>query len=147
MKPVAPTMTLTRFSELLDAYGTRLELWPATERQAAEVLLAADAEAQRLVATHAPLEALLNDYAVADVSPRLRARVLEVPAVAARTQRRFGFRLAWAVAFSCLVGLASGALTAPEASADDDDWAELTEVSFHSDVDANADVASAEEVP
>lgn len=141
-----PAMTLARFTELLDVYGGRISQWPAAERAAAERLAEANPEAQRLLASDAPLDAWLETYAVEEVSPRLMARVLEVPVLAERKQRRFGFRLAWAVAFSCLVGLASGVLTAPEASADDDEWAELTEVSFYSDVDSDPDVA-AEEVP
>ena len=147
MKPTdPPVMTLARFAELLDAYGARLAQWPAAERAAAERFAQTDAEAQRLLASDAALDAWLETYAVDEVSPRLMARVLEVPALAQRKQRRFGFRLAWAVAFSCLVGLASGALTAPDASADDDEWAELTEVSFYSDVDADPDL-TAEEAP
>jgi hypothetical protein len=73
--------------------------------------------------------------------------VLEVPIVAARKRRRFGFRLAWAVAFSCVIGVVSGAWSAPEASADDDEWADLTGVSFYVDADADPDVTVSEDVP
>jgi hypothetical protein len=128
-------MTLARFEALLDAYGAVPERWPSSERDAAELLLQTDPAAQRVVAAAVQFDTLLDAYEVAEVSPRVRARVLEVPVVAARTRRKFGFRVAWAIAFSCVIGIASGALTAPEASADDDEWAELTEVSFYSDVD------------
>jgi hypothetical protein len=150
MKPpvATPPMTLARLAELLDAYGARPESWPSAERNAAQLLLRESADAQRLVADAAELDGVLNDYEVAEeVSPALRARVLEVPIVTARKRRRFGFRMAWAVAFSCLIGVASGAWSAPEASADDDEWAELTEVSFYADADADPDVTTVEEVP
>jgi hypothetical protein len=150
MKPPAatPPMTLARLTELVDAYGARPDAWPSAERNAAELLLRESAEAQRVIANAETFDSLLDDYEVADeVSPALRARVLEVPIVAARTRRRFGFRLAWAVAFSCLIGVASGAWSAPEASADDDEWAELTEVSFYTDADADPDVTTVENVP
>jgi hypothetical protein len=140
-------MTLVRFRELLDAYGARPESWPSSEREAAGALLRESVEAQRELAEAEPLDQWLDDYAVAEVSPALRARVLEVPVVAARKRRSFGWRLAWAFALSCAVGVASGALTAPEASADDDEWAELTEVSFYADADTDFDASAAEEAP
>jgi hypothetical protein len=145
--PHAQPMTLARFTELLDAYGARAESWPRAHREAAELLLRENGDAQRLVAEATRLDTWLDDYAVAEVSPALRARVLEVPIVAARKRRRFGFRVAWAVALSCLIGVASGALTAPEVNADDDEWAELTEVSFYADADADADVTAVEDAP
>jgi hypothetical protein len=140
-------MTSARFRELLDAYGARPETWPSSEREAAEALLRDDADAQRALAEAEPLDQWLDDYVVAEVSPALRARVLEVPVVAARKRRTFGWRLAWTFALSCAVGVASGALTAPEASADDDEWAELTEVSFYTDADTDFDASATEEVP
>lgn len=138
MKPTAPPMTLARFTELLDAYGTRLAHWPDAERAAAESLRAAGGEAARLFAEAEALDGLLDRYEVAEPSPRLRARVLEVPAAAARGKRQIGWRLAWAVAFSCLIGVVSGAWSAPEASADDE-WTELTEVSFYADLDLSSE--------
>ena len=134
MKPVA--MTLVRFTELLAAYGARPARWPDAERDSAEAFALRDAEAARLLADAERLDVLLDGYQVAEASPRLRARVLEVPAVASRRERRrFSWRMAWAVAFSCLIGVASGVLTAPEEASADDEWAELTEVSFYADVD------------
>jgi len=139
MTPTAPPMTLARFTELLDAYGTRLAQWPDAERDAAAALRAAGGEAARLFAEAEALDGFLDRYEVDDeISPRLRARVLEVPAVAARGKRRIGWRVAWAVAFSCLIGVVSGALSAPEASADDE-WTELTEVSFYADLDLSSE--------
>lgn len=143
-----PPLTIARLTELLDAYGARLAAWPSVPRQAAELLLRESAEAQRLVMEAEQLDGWLDQYEVAEeVSPRLRARVLEVPVVAARKRWSFGFRLGWAVALSCLIGVASGAWSAPEVSADDDEWAELTEVSFYADADADPDVSVAEDAP
>jgi hypothetical protein len=139
MKSTEHPMTLARFSELLDTYGTRLAQWPEAERSAAEALRAANSDASRLFAEVTQLDGLLDAYEVAEISPRLRARVLEVPAVAARGTRQFGWRLAWAVAFSCLIGVASGALTAPESASEDEEWAELTEVSFYADLDLSSE--------
>lgn len=147
MKPPISPMNLARFRELLEAYGARTEAWPSTEREAAQLLLRDDAEAQRALVAAEPLDAWLDDYAVPEVSPALRARVLEVPIVAARKRRKFGWRLAWAFALSCAVGVASGALTAPEASADDEEWAELTEVSFYTVADADFGATALEEEP
>jgi hypothetical protein len=140
MKPTVPPMTLARFTELLDAYGARPAHWPESDRAAAEALLAAGGEAARVFAEAEALDGVLDAYQVAEVSPRLRARVLEVPAAADRGKRRFGWRLAWAVAFSCFIGVASGALTAPDESvAEEDEWAELTEVSFYADLDLSSE--------
>lgn len=147
MKPPVPPMTLARFRELLDAYGVRSEGWPNAERAAAEAFLRDNSEAQRVLSEAEPLDAWLDCYEVPEIAPTLRARVLEVPVVAARKRRSFGWRLAWAFAFSCVVGVATGALTAPEVRADDDEWAELTEVSFYSEADTDFSAAASEEGP
>ncbi|HKP57062.1 MAG TPA: hypothetical protein VJV78_10090 [Polyangiales bacterium] len=144
MPPDPKPLTLARFRELIDAYGAMPARWPVAERAAAEALVRNDAQAARLLAEAEPLDALLDTYEVAELAPRVRARVLEVPQVAERKQRkRFGLRMAWAVALSCLIGVISGAWSAPEASADDDEWTELTQVSFYADIDPE----TGEEVP
>ena len=135
MPPDPKPLTLARFRELIDAYGATPARWPEAERAAAERLLQSDAQAVRLLAEAEPLDAWLDSYEVAEPAPRLRAKVLEVPAIAARTKRRFGLRVAWAVALSCLIGVVSGAWSAPEVSADDDEWSELAQVSFYADID------------
>jgi hypothetical protein len=135
MPPDPKPLTLARFRELIDVYGATPARWPEAERVAAELLVQTDAQAARLLVEAEPLDAWLDGYEVAEVAPRLRARVLEVPAVAARKRRRFGMRMAWAVALSCLIGVVSGAWSAPEVSADDDEWTELAQVSFYADID------------
>jgi len=139
MKPTEPPMTLARFSELLDVYGARLAQWPDVDRVAAEALRASNDEAARLFREATEFDRLLDAYEVAEVAPRVRARVLEVPAAAARGKRQLGWRLAWAVAFSCLIGVTSGALTASEDPSEDEEWAELTEVSFYADLDLSSE--------
>ena len=135
MPPDPKALTLARLRELIDAYGAAPARWPEAERAAAELLVQSDTQAARLLAEAEPLDAWLDSYEVAEVAPRLRARVLEVPLVAARKRRRFGLRMAWAVALSCVIGVISGAWSAPEVSADDDEWTELTQVSFYADID------------
>lgn len=124
-------MTLTRLRELVDAYGADPQRWPASERGPAEQLIRQDAEAARALAEAEPLDAWLNTYEVLEPPARLRARVLEVPVLAERKRKRFGWRFGWAVALSCVIGVISGAWSAPEASADDDEWDELAQVSFY----------------
>jgi hypothetical protein len=143
MTPDPKLVTLARFRELLDVYGAVPARWPEAERAAAELLAQSDAQAARLLAEAEPLDAWLDSYETSELAPRLRARVLEVPALAARKRRRFGLRVGWAVALSCLIGVISGAWSAPEVSADDDEWTELAQVSFYADVDS----VTAEEEP
>ena len=138
MKPADPhTMTLVRFGELVEAYGARPERWPEAERFAAQRLIANDAAAARLWQSAQALDDALDAYSVPPASARLRARVLEVPALAARNRRKFAVRVAWAVALSCVLGVLSGALTAPEESADDE-WSELAQLSAYPDSDLAA---------
>lgn len=70
-------MNLDRFAILIEAYGTDPRRWPADERAAAQALLAASAEAQRLLREASPLDALLSSPPpVIEPSAMLRARIL-----------------------------------------------------------------------
>jgi len=53
-------MRMDRFRELLDAYGAEPRRWPASERAAAEALLAEKAEARELQARASRVDALLE---------------------------------------------------------------------------------------
>lgn len=140
-------LTLARFTELLDAYGAELTRWPELERPRAAELIDAQPQAAKLLAEAAQLDGLLDSYHTPEPAPRLRARVLEVPLVAARGRRRLGFRLAWAVALSCVIGIASGAYTADNTSgSEDDEWSELAALSFDQDWVADYDDISGLEV-
>jgi hypothetical protein len=143
-------MTLLRFGELVEAYGAELARWPDVERRRAEQLLEREPAAALQLAEAARLDDLLDAYEAAPVTPALRARVLEAPVRAARSQRRFGFGLAWAAAFSCLIGIASGAYSADEASSTDDEWTELAALTLAPDLDPDSDAIyelGAEDVP
>lgn len=70
-------MNLDRFTILIEAYGTDPRRWPADERAAAQALLAASTEAQRLLRDADPLDVLLSSPPPAiDPSPALRARIM-----------------------------------------------------------------------
>ncbi|MCK4866992.1 MAG: hypothetical protein KAT39_02995 [Alphaproteobacteria bacterium] len=69
-------MNLARLAEILDAYGADARRWPASERVAAEALIAESTEAVALREAAAALDSLM-DASVAPVpSPELMARVL-----------------------------------------------------------------------
>lgn len=122
-------LPLSRFAELLDAYGAGSERWPEREREAALALLAASAEARVLRDTAARLDARLALPAPA-APPGLRARVLRgAPAVgegfadALRALWRGvgGWRVvAPAFAASLALGVALGAALQPAATTSGD---------------------------
>lgn len=70
-------MNLERFTTLIEAYGSDPRRWPDAERQAAQSLLAASAEAQQLMRQAASFDALLSVPPV-EIEPgaALKARVL-----------------------------------------------------------------------
>lgn len=59
-------MTLDRFSQILDSYGSDPSRWPANERQSAGALLNSDSAAKDLWNETAALDEQLNAYQVAD---------------------------------------------------------------------------------
>lgn len=71
-------MNLERFSDLLDAYGADLDLWPQNERAAATALLAALPEAREAQRRAASEDAMLFGAALPMLEPSddLRQRVL-----------------------------------------------------------------------
>src|SRR3546814_12762738 len=71
-------MNLERVADLIAAYGTNPQRWPATERQAAQSLLAASAEAQRLVQEALAFDALLSTSPLPAIEPSaaLRSRIM-----------------------------------------------------------------------
>ncbi|MFC3676846.1 hypothetical protein [Ferrovibrio xuzhouensis] len=71
-------MNLERFADLIAAYGTNPQRWPAAERQAAQSLLAASAEAQRLVQEAQAFDALLSISPLPAIEPSaaLRSRIM-----------------------------------------------------------------------
>lgn len=75
-------MNLERFAALIEAYGTDPRRWPAAERLAAQSLLAASAEAQRLVREAETFDALLAmPLPSIEPSAALRSRIMaQLPA-------------------------------------------------------------------
>jgi hypothetical protein len=77
-------MTLAQLERLLDTYGAAAEHWPATERAAAERLLATSADAQGLLAAARRLEetitaALRSEPSDADVERLVGAFARPLP--------------------------------------------------------------------
>jgi hypothetical protein len=86
---IAPTMTRQDFQELLDVFGAERTRWPLSARAGAAALLASDAEARRLLAEAAALDALLA-RGVADSVPDIAATsalAARIVAAAAKTPR------------------------------------------------------------
>ncbi|HML13231.1 MAG TPA: hypothetical protein VK456_07985 [Xanthobacteraceae bacterium] len=72
------TMSLRRFQRLLDAHGADLAHWPASQREAAERLLAGDAAAVAARARARALDALiLREPAGSDAGAARLVRALE----------------------------------------------------------------------
>ncbi|MGK9171150.1 hypothetical protein KXR53_32965 [Inquilinus limosus] len=115
-------MTLDRFLDLLDRHGPVIDRWPAPERDGAEALLAASAEARSAMADARALVVALNDLRVAPPSAALLGRILDA---APRPRRWIAEILSWrpAVAFAAalVVGVWLGAMV-PTAQTGEDDW-------------------------
>jgi hypothetical protein len=85
----APTMTRQDFQHLIEVYGAERTRWPLSARAGAAALLAADAEARRMLAEAAALDAVLargfTDIAPdATVTAALAARIVASAAKAPR---------------------------------------------------------------
>jgi hypothetical protein len=107
------SMSLARFASILDAYGAAPRRWPATERAAAEALLAGSAEARAMLERAAELDRLLDAAEAPAPSPALRAAVLRAaprPRRRSDLPRRLGGRRAAAAALaaSLLLGIVAG---------------------------------------
>ena len=70
-------MSVARLAAILDAYGAAPRRWPAAEREAAETLLAASAEARALRDEAARLDRVLTASLAPVPSPALRAAILQ----------------------------------------------------------------------
>lgn len=125
---------LKRLQELLDAYGAESGAWPEGERAAAQRLLKQDSQARALHAEALALDALLAEPEALEISPALRARVLEIPirhphrgSAGARARSFFGLRWAAMALVPCMIGFLSGTLLMDTSdNSDDDAWNEIT---------------------
>ncbi len=69
-------VTVSRFGEILDAYGAEPQRWPVAEREAALALLARSAPARQQQASAAALDAFLDRADVPAPSADLKSRAL-----------------------------------------------------------------------
>lgn len=124
------TLSLERFEQLLEAYGARLERWPAPEAGQGRRLLETSELARGLLAREAKLDGLLDQVQTAPLSAELRGRLYDIPALAPRRGSwPFGSlwlpALGWAAAAA--IGLWIGAHSADEEE-QTQDWNEETEI-------------------
>lgn len=70
-------MELSRFAQLLAAYGSHPQRWPEAERAAAEQLLRRSVEAQRLQAEERALDSLLDAAPMPQVPAQLAQRIVK----------------------------------------------------------------------
>jgi hypothetical protein len=128
------SVSLTRLTELLDAYGSEPSRWPEHERGSAVSLIASDASAAELHEAARLLDGQLDQLEVPDTAMALHARVLEIPIRHPRTQRRWLGLPNWAIAglamLACGLGFVSGVTTSSEP---DDGWSEVAAVTLLSD--------------
>ena len=76
-----PEMTETRLLDLIGAYGSDPQRWPRAERAAALTRLQASDAGQQLLAAEASLDVVMASDPAPAVEPRLRQRVLSIPAL------------------------------------------------------------------
>jgi len=143
--PKNTPVTLSRFAQLLDAYGSDAARWPESEREAALELLQRDAKARALHEQAGSLDVLLASApTMNEVPAALRARILEIPvrhareinATAHRSRGRFfGLRLSLFALVPCVLGFVSGTLFSDVSTDNDDDtWNEIAAVAMPTDV-------------
>lgn len=81
-------MNLTRFAELLDAYGADPRRWPDAERSSAQALLLASPEALGMQQRAALLDDALDQYAPTPPAPALRQALLAAAVLPQRSNWR-----------------------------------------------------------
>jgi hypothetical protein len=120
-------MTHERFEILAQAYGGDIARWPAAERDAATLLMAAEPEFARIVLSDAgELDATLDLWGPVAVSPALRQAVIASAPVSRRrwslnawfVRAGFGAGLAAACAAGLVVGVMLSDLTQATTSED-----------------------------
>ncbi len=108
-------LSLERFAALLEAYGARPELWPATERDAALALRDASSEARALFDAEVAFDLELSAVPGPELGGDFLRRLNEVPLRAPQKRALFSARgwwvpaLSWA--FAGVLGLGFGLST------------------------------------
>lgn len=69
--------SLSRFVEILDAYGSDRNRWPKEDREQLELLLATSPHAQQLLKETAKLDSMLNQFAASEISQEVRKQVVD----------------------------------------------------------------------
>lgn len=118
-------MTRERFEDLAEIYGGDIARWPAAERDAAALLMAAEPDfAKAALAAPADLDALLDAWTPLPVSHQLREAVI---ATAPANHARGGVRgwfwragLGAGLAAACAAGLVVGVRLSDAAAAQED---------------------------
>jgi hypothetical protein len=118
-------MTRERFEDLAEIYGGDIARWPAAERDAAALLMAAEPDfAKAALAAPADLDALLDAWTPLPVSYQLReALIASAPANRARGGVRGWFwraGLGAGLAAACAAGLVVGVRLSDAAAAQED---------------------------
>lgn len=133
------TMTIERFSQLLEAYGGNAKRWPIEEQLAALNLLQQSVEARRLQQSSLTLDRLLNSVQISPPSRMLQERILAqvqpltsqaqdvwqwfIQLIVGTTPSEHFWRPAVALAIPLLLGIVIG-LNLASIPTDDNDWIE-----------------------
>jgi hypothetical protein len=147
-----PQMKLDRYLQLLEAYGADLKRWPPEDRPGAERLFEASEQARRAHREARALDGLLDQVLSAEPSDILKARIHRIPELAHRPGVRTASSSLRRI-FAPMVGLAAAALlgiavgsfayeppvgqqSVGTAEMTSEDWDELTELAFASNLDS-----------
>ncbi len=131
------TMTMERFAQICEAYGSNPQAWPAGERAAAQALVASSADARSLLERAAGLDERLAVLPSLMPSASLRARVLTSRVEPIEPSWLAGLRelLSWRPAVPALaLALVAGIAVGLWMSAEPTDQLDVVNVaSFHND--------------
>lgn len=150
-------MSIEHFEALLDTHGPHLSRFPEPDRSAAHELLARDADARRALVAAKRLAHALDALPSPEPSAALRRAVAEIPLRHPRpvSAQARSFAAHWSPLASArrmfvaalavaMLGAATGSLTAatsPVASANEDEWDDLSALAFASDLDLDEDAS------
>ena len=141
-------LSLTRFRELVAAYGGTLELWPHDELNAARELLVVSAEARALLEAEAAFDReLVAASALPEVPATLLRRLNEVPLRAPQRRVWWPFGRAWVPAvgwaFAAALGVSWGLFATPFEAVDAGTTPAVAALDSSAELDSSADEAPA----
>ncbi|RKZ50416.1 MAG: hypothetical protein DRR00_15375 [Candidatus Parabeggiatoa sp. nov. 3] len=92
------TMTIKRFSDLVEAYGANAKRWPIDERADALKLLDESVEARRLQQSALTLDTLLDRVPIAPASAALKKRIIaQAHRVTSQSQDAWQWLIQWLI--------------------------------------------------